>query len=208
MIRDCKIKFEARSLRETTLDHYGKRSVSWYGLCVQHDLLHNEVTYNNQAVPTPQKYTVYLDQIVSDGNKQDSLSVYSLLDTDLAPISNDLPFISSIILQTNNAKPYNNTFLLCVIPLRNVVYEPKGLGITEFIHTETKDGKNILDAHFARCMNFINHFMSTCVQNQVIRINTPGALGYTFSHNGGIMTVGAQVVNCNVAETSQIEHNF
>ena len=208
MIGDYKMKFEAMSSRETTLDHYGKRGISWHGFCVQFYLLHNEVTDNDNVVPTPKKYTVYLDQIVSDGNKQDSLSVYSLLDAALAQISNELPFISSIILQTDNAKSYNNTFLLCAIPLLNVVYKPKGLGITEFIHTETQDGKTILDAHFARCMKFINHFMSTCVRNQVIKINTPSALGYALSHNGGIRNVGVQVVNCNVAETRQIEEKF
>jgi len=208
MIGDYKMKFEAMSSRETTLDHYGKRGISWHGFCVQFYLLHNEVTDNDQVVPTPKKYTVYLDQIVSDGNKQDSLSVYSLLDAALAQISNELPFISSIILQTDNAKSYNNTFLLCAIPLLNVVYEPKGLGITEFIHTETQDGKTILDAHFARCMKFINHFMSNCIRNQVIKINTPGALGYALSHNGGIKNVGVQVVNCNMAETRQIEQKF
>ena len=208
MIGDYKMKFEAMSSRETTLDCYGKRGISWHGFCVQFYLLHNEVTDNDHVVPTPKKYTVYLDQIVSDGNKQDSLSVYSLLDAALAQISNELPFISSIILQTDNAKSYNNTFLLCAIPLLNVVYQPKGLGIIEFIHTETQDGKTILDAHFARCMKFINHFMSTCVRNQVIKINTPSALGYALSHNGGIKNVGEQVINCNMAETRQIEEKF
>ena len=158
MIGDYRMKFEAMSSREKTLDHYSKRGISWHGYCVQFHLLRNEVTDNDHVVLTPKKYTVYLDQIVSDGNKQDSL-----LDAALAQISNELPFISSIILQTDNTKSYNNTFLLCAIPLLNVVYQPKGLGIIEFIHTETQDGKTILDVHFARCMKFINHFMPTCV---------------------------------------------
>ena len=97
---------------------------------------------------------------------------------------------------------------MSAIPLLNVVYEPKGLGITKFTHTETQDSKTILDAHFARCMKFINPFMSTCVWNQVIKINTPSALGYALSHNGGIRNVGVQVVNCNVVETRQFEEKF
>ena len=69
-----------------------------------------------------QKYTVYIDQIVSVGNKQDSFSEFPLLDAALAQIENELPFITDIVLQTDNAKTYNNVFLLCGIPLLNRIY--------------------------------------------------------------------------------------
>ena len=208
MIGDYKMKFEPMSQRETTLDHYGKRGISWHGFCLQFYLLKSEKSDDGEDVKVTSKYTVYLDQVVSDGNKQDALSVYSLLDAALGQVSNEMPFVSSIILQTDNAKSYNNTFLLCAIPLLNITYQQDGLSITEFIHTETQDGKTILDAHFARMMKFVRQFMSSCDDNEVKKINTPGTLGYALSHNGGVKNVGVQVVNTNNAVTRNIEEKF
>ena len=208
MIGDYKMKFEPMSQRETTLDHYGKRGISWHGFCLQFYLLQNEKNQDGEVVKVTSKYTVYLEQVVSDGNKQDALSVYSLLDAALGQIANEMPFVSSIILQTDNAKSYNNTFLLCAIPLLNITYQEDGLTISEFIHTETQDGKTILDAHFARMMKFVRQFMSSCLDNEVRKINTPGTLGYALSHNGGVKNVGVQVVNTNNAVTKRIEQKF
>lgn len=61
-------------------------------------LLHNEITDDNEVVHSPKKYTMYLDQILSDGNEENFLSVYSLLNAVLAQILNKLPFIPSINL--------------------------------------------------------------------------------------------------------------
>ena len=76
---------------------------------------------------------------MSDSNKQDSLSVFSLLDAAMSQIHEELPFITELILQTDNAKSYSNNFLLCAISLLNVVHEHNSLSIIEFVrvHTET-----------------------------------------------------------------------
>ncbi len=208
MIGDYKMKFEPMSQRETTLDHYGKRGISWHGFCLQFYLLKCEKSDDGEDAKVTSKYTVYLDQVVSDGNKQDALSVYSLLDAALGQVANEMPFVSSIILQTDNAKCYNNTFLLCAIPLLNITYQQDRLSITAFIHTETQDGKTILDTHFARMTKFVRQFMSSCVDNEVRKINTSGTLGYALYHSGGVKNVGVQVVNTNNAVTKNIEEKF
>ena len=69
MIGDYKMKFEPMSQRETTFDHYGKRGISWHGFCLQFYLLQSAKSENGCDVEVPMKYTVYLDQIASDGNK-------------------------------------------------------------------------------------------------------------------------------------------
>ena len=69
------------------------------------------------------QYSVYMDQILADGNRQDSVCVASLLDATLKQISIDLPFISEITLQSDNANSYQNTFLICVIALLNSCYQ-------------------------------------------------------------------------------------
>ena len=105
MIGDYKMKFEPMSQRETTLNHYGKRGISWHGFCLQFYLLKCEKNKDGEDVRVASKYKVYLDQVVSDGNKQDALSVYSLLDAALGQVSNEMPFVSSLFLETDNANP-------------------------------------------------------------------------------------------------------
>ena len=90
-----------------------------------------------------------MDQIVNNGNQQYCLSVFVLMDSALNQISEELPFITDIILQTNNAKSYHNTFLLCTIHVLNVIYKHKNLSTIEFIHSKTQDGKITLDLFFS-----------------------------------------------------------
>ena len=71
------------------------------------------------------KYLIYLDQILIDGNKQDSMCVFALIDSAL------------------------------------------NIPIEQFIHTETQDGKTVLDAHFARCKRFLKVFMKTWRMNYI-----------------------------------------
>ena len=55
-------------------------------------------------IMTPQRYTIYIDQIVTNGNKQDTNTVIALLECALMQLSDDLPFITEVILQSDNAK--------------------------------------------------------------------------------------------------------
>jgi len=209
VIADYKMKFEPISARETTLDHYGKRGISWHGFCVQFYLLEereNDESGNISKVPT--LYTIYIDQIISDGNKQDSLSVMSLLDAALGQIAQELPFITSIILQSDNAKAYNNVFMLCAIPLLNAKYSSKNISIVEFVHTETQDGKTILDAHYARCNQHLRHFLSEIKTNKVVKINTPLSLGIALSQHGGMKNVAIQIVRTDYIRSRSIELQF
>ena len=209
MIGDFKMKFEPLSARETTLDHYGKRGISWHGFCVEFYLLQEKEQEDGSFRTEPTKYTIYIDQILVDGNKQDSLSVFCLLEAAMAQISHELPFVSSIIVQTDNAKSYNNAFLLCAIPLLNAVFYPKGIAIVEFIHTETQDGKTILDAHFARMMKFVKrHLTDGAKVNHISRINTPMSLCMALSHNGGVRNVAIQLVRTNYVRPALIERKF
>ena len=63
----------------------------------------------------PVQYAVYLDQILDDGNRQDTVCVVSLLHAALRQVTIDIPAIKSIILQSDDANCYQNTFLVCDI---------------------------------------------------------------------------------------------
>ena len=208
VIADYKMKFEPISARETTIDHFGKRGISWHGFCVQFYLWEEKEDESGDVSFAPTLYTIYIDQILSDGNKQDSLSVISLLDAALAQISQELPFINSIVLQSDNAKAYNNVFMLCAIPLINAKYSSKDISIVEFIHTETQDGKTILDAHYARCNQHLRHFLTEIKTNKVVKINTPLSLAIALSRHGGMKNVAIQIVRTDYIRSRSIEMQF
>ena len=115
MIGDFKIKFEPMSNIETTLDYYSQRGISWHGFCLIFYISHSSVDDDNEdSTEQAVRYTVYLNQLLSDSNKQDSPSVFSLLDAAMSQIHEKLPFITELIPQTDNDKSYINNFLLCV----------------------------------------------------------------------------------------------
>ena len=204
VVADFKMKFEPQSSRETTLDHYGKRGIGWHGVHVMYYRL-EQVDDNTEKEAV--KYSIYLDQILSDGNKQDSMCVFALIDSALMQIKYNLPFINSCIIQTDNAHCYQNNFLICSMALLNAVYKDHIL-IEQFIHTETQDGKTVLDAHFARCMRFLKVFMKTWRMNCITRINTPNGLGYALAWKGGITNVMVQVVKINRTFVSKLQDTF
>ena len=204
VVADFKMKYEPQSSRETTLDHYGKRGIGWHGVHVMYYRLEQvDDSTDKEAV----KYSIYLDQILSDGNKQDSMCVFSLIDSALMQIKYNLPFINSCIIQTDNAHCYQNNFLICSMALLNAVYKDH-IVIEQFIHTETQDGKTVLDAHFARCMRFLKVFMKTWRMNCITRINTPNGLGYALAWKGGISNVMVQVVKINRPLLSKLQDTF
>ena len=79
LVMDFKMKFNPISARESTLDHYGKRGISWHGFCLIYYMYDNDL---GEAI----RYSIYLDQILSDGNKQDMYCVLSLLEAALTQI--------------------------------------------------------------------------------------------------------------------------
>jgi len=208
MIADFKMKFEPISSRETTLGHYGKRGIGWHGIHLTYYKLEQHADENGISQQIPVKYAIYLDQILEDSNRQDCLCVFSLLDAALQQIKLNLPFITELILQSDNANCYQNNFIVCSIGLLNACYEARGLKIIQFIHTETQDGKTVLDAHFATCMRFLTHFMRTWYKNRVTTINTPNGLGYALAWKGGIPNVMVQVVKINRHHVEKIFKKF
>ena len=138
---DYKMKLEPIYYREKTVDHYGKRGISWHGAMIQYFTL-EESDGKKIAI----QHKVYVDQIISNENKQDRSAVFSILEALLLVIKKHLPFIEIIYLLSDNAACYQNTMILHVLPYLAYAHE---LQISRFIHTETQDGKSVLDAHFA-----------------------------------------------------------
>ena len=132
------------------------------------------------------------------------MSAMSLLDAALAQIAQDLPFITSIILQSDNAKAYNNIFMLCEIPLLNAKYASNKISIVECTHTETQDNQTILDAHYAKCNQHLCCFLSEIQTNKVIKINTLLSSGIALLQHGGMKNVAIQIVSVDYVQSRSI----
>ena len=74
------------------------------------------------------------------------------------------PFINCLVLQSDNAGTYQNHELLLGIHFINTKLKGK-IFIREFIHSLTKDGKTILNDHFAVAVITLLEFMKTCRAN-------------------------------------------
>jgi hypothetical protein len=81
---------------------------------------------------------VYLDQILSGGNKQDGLAVASMIESAVHHLSHSFFDIRSVTVQSDNAKCYQSHELVLLIGMMNPSLPIK---ITGIIHTETQDGK-------------------------------------------------------------------
>ena len=82
------------------------------------------------------------------------------------------------------------------------------LSIIEFIHTETQDGKAILDAFFATCMKFIQNYLTEFEDNYIAKICTTKELCTALTFKGGIRNTMVQVVSTNKDRTLEIERKF
>ena len=154
---DYKMKLDPLYFREKTVDHYGKRGMSWHGSMVQYYTIEN---FEETSAPFLNK--LYLDHIVDNENKQDKLAIISILEAVILAIRKHLPNIDQIILQSDNVGCYQNTMLMFLIPYLSYAH---GIEISRIIHTETQDGKSVLDAHFARSMQ---HIISLCKEGNYV----------------------------------------
>ena len=113
---------------------------------------------------------MYLDQILDSDNKQDGLSVLSMVEAMIIHIKEDLPCINELWLQSDNARCYHLKYLIFGIVILGVHHM---LSITRIIHTETQDGKGLIDAHFAQGTHKIHRYVAATKANTVKRVATP-----------------------------------
>ena len=212
LIVDFKMKFEAKSARESTVEHFGKRGIGWHGCALiyylyqerQDDNGNSLLDANGDPLMFAKKHIIYIDQILEDGNKQDGLVVISLIESAVAAINDQLPFISSVIIQSDNANQYQNPYLVLGIHLININKKGK-IFVSQFIHSETQDGKTILDAHFATTNRHLMVFMKIWRDNRVTKVQTPAGLAFALSFNAGIRNTMVQLIEPNRLVLESIE---
>ncbi len=199
IIMDFKMKFESKSSRETTIEHYGKRGIGWHGFAVIFYLLDD----NSQ----PYKNIVYFDQILSDDNAQDALTVAGLLEITIRTIISELPFIKEAVVTSDNASCYQNHFITYMMAIYNKKFSGEFF-IESYQHSETQDGKSLLDAHFATSNRHLVTFMKTWRDNRVTRINTAKGLSHALSFNLGLKNSIIQLVELNRTRLEELKNIF
>ena len=152
LLLDFKMKFEERSARETTKEHYAKRGMSWHGVMIQYFVREPVKQQDGSfAVETCRKL-VYLDQIIAHGNDQSAATVMSCIEAALKSIHHHLPFIRTVSLQSDNAKCYNNNDLRLFLLLLNT---QSPVNVVRYIFTETQDGKGTCCCVRPLCTQFV-----------------------------------------------------
>ena len=127
-------------------------------------------------------YIIYCDQILEGSNKQDRLAVISMLKAFLTQLK-ELPYIITVTVQSDNAGCYHSKKLLLLLAILNGCNKIK---VTCYIHTETQDGKGLIDAHSAKGTAHLEKFMKTSQQNKIRVIATAKGLAATLAWGGGI----------------------
>ncbi len=157
----------------------------------------NKIEYdtNGSEIYEAWKNIVYIDQISESSNKQDGMMVISLLEAALVAINDQLPFIDEIILQSDDAMPYQNPQVLFGVHSLNMKYQ-NNIYISEFTHSETQDGKTLLDGHFASMNKHLLSFMKICKKNTTTKIQTLSRLASALSFRSGLRNTMVQLVEC------------
>ena len=179
---DWKMKWEPFTNRETTTEHYAKRGVSWHGAYIlYYKMIDNEVVEKK----------LYLDQILNGDNEQNGLSVAAMIEAMIVQIGAEVKDITEVWLQSDNAACYHVKHMLFSISLMNMKHKVQ---ITRFIHTETQDGKGLVDAHFARGTWHIKRFVKTKKDNHIKKIVAPQEVARALGWNGGINNSSVMLV--------------
>ena len=206
---DWKMKFEAVSARETTQQHFGKRGISWHGCLLtffryieDESMEDGDDEDDVDEVGDAERVNVYVDQILEGTNKQNAMAVLSMIEAAIEAIHHRFPFIKSISLQSDNAACYQSNDLMILLGFLNTRLP---IPIERFIHTETQDGKGLIDAHFARGTAHVQQYMRNSSPNRVRSIATPRGLARALAWNGGIQNSIVQLIEVNQDRLGKLE---
>ena len=146
IVIDYKMKMLPVYFREKMLEHYGKKGMSWHGAMLY---MKQTCEDDDDREKLADLLTTYYDHISDGDSKQDWVAVVSICEAILCRIEKDYPHIEEVVLQSDNARCYQNSNLLCGLML--ICKSRHKLKIAKFIHSETQDGKCSIDAPFCCC---------------------------------------------------------
>ena len=119
----------------------------------------------------PKRYIFNIDQVLDDYNTHDGITILGLLEVAVITINKRYQLIDEVIVQSDNAKTYQNHFVklgieLLIMILFNKIY------VKECINYETQDRKALIDAHFFMSTRQLPLFMKKWRASIMTRIQT------------------------------------
>ena len=140
---------------------------------------------------------MYIDHINANDNHQDAACVLSLMEAILNTVKQCLPGIEKVKFQSDNARTYSNALLPYFIPKLS---ESTGLHVKSFIHTETGQGKGLIDAHFATSMKKIHAYVDSG-----FNVCTPSQLIAALNYNGANHNCISEIIKHNKEHIYELE---
>lgn len=110
---DFKMKWLPVKFREKTIEHFGKRGISWHGWMLKYFVREK----GNDGTFFVATRHVFCDQIIYPDNKQDGFAVLSLLEAFLIQLREEFPKLERVYMRSDNAKTYLSKFLMLMIPM-------------------------------------------------------------------------------------------
>ena len=164
-----------RGLPRSNLSCFGMTlGITWHGI-----MLYVLANREEDEVDAVQDFEIYyFDHVQANGNKQDTLCVFTILEAFFIRVKKELPHIETLSLQSDNAKCYQACELVLYAYLLSKHYDLK---VTTLIHTETQDGKGAIDGHFAIAMRHVLRMV--CSGHNAV---TPAQLVSLLRSNGGL----------------------
>lgn len=108
-----------------------------------------------------------------------------------------------VTFQSDNAGCYQSRLLKILIAILNVKFAGKIL-ISRYFHTETQDGKEIIDAGFGQASNHPMKYMKCRNVNKIRKIKTPAGLALALSWGGGVRNHVFQLVRLDRKRLSEL----
>ena len=180
------MNWEYKGKKETTQEHYGKRGIPWHGF----------FGFYYRYIPETgsfERIVIKVDQILDGDALKNGSAVLSLLECFLVAVEGEFMFLRKAIFQSDNAACYHKKELVLGIAFLNVM-AGRMIRITRFTHTETQDGKSLLDAHFARGTKQVIKYIKTCSSVQNKKVASSIELAMALAWNGGIQNSSVQHV--------------
>ena len=123
--------------------------------------------------------------------------VLSILDALFAEVKRQCPGVESCTVQSDGAAAYcNHTLPLLLTPLAS----SHGLRVPSFVHSETQDGKGIIDAHFQRVNNHIRTYVTETKADVTCAPQTLLAM----AHNDGLPFTTVQMLRLDRTKLNSI----
>jgi SPX domain protein involved in polyphosphate accumulation len=130
---------------------------------------------------------IKIDKILETDASQNRDAVLSMFEVFFTAIESDDQFshLKRTIIQADNAACFHDKSFVFGIAFLNKM-QNRNIRIDRKIHTETQDGKSLLDTHFACGTKQVVKYLKTSSAAENKRVGLPVELAKALAWNGGI----------------------